>query len=97
MSSQAQIQNESLQPRSQSLDIVDDLDEVANEEAAMDGVNPNLNLLDPVEGAIGHFDAQVALQVLAVRARFVAVKVVLIENGACFSVDLARDAEDAGG
>ena len=61
MSNQAQIQNESLQPRSQGLDVADDLDEVANEEAAMDGVNSDLDLLNPVKGTIGHFDAQVAL------------------------------------
>lgn len=97
MPHQPQIQHQALQPRAQTLHIADDLDQVPDKEAAMDGMDRDLDVLDPVEGRVWHLDAEVALQVLAVRARVVAVEVVVVEHGPGFGVDVARGKEDGDG
>lgn len=57
MANQAKIQGESFQYRSQGLDIADNLEEVADEEATMDRVDSDLDLLNTTECIIRHLDA----------------------------------------
>ena len=63
----------------------------------MNGMDRDLDLLDAVQGRVWQqLDAELALQVRAVRARVVAEAVVVVEHRPGFGVELLAGAQDGG-